>query len=671
LLSNICGHPHPILVECVAVSHFPLNLPINHTGCLVLSHVTTLNWLLILIPSFSPQPNTMSIYKPLETPTSVRLIELLGSTKADGPLHCHIHHANLDDSPAYNALSYVWGDESDPGAIYCDGVPLPITRSLAAALRHLRLPGKALVLWADAICINQNDTTGEKEAQITLMGRVYSQAAEVLVWLGEESALEDPKAAFECAQQLWDRLASCFDDFETWRVQYKPAEDIPDLTKVDNIVHDMDAINRHFSIPPAGSPGYGALDRLLQLPWFTRAWTFQESFLAVGRRFVLGSRSMDGEMMMLVAETLIILGRKTGRSYFTAVGNRRSLCSMVSGQQPMKAAFRDSLIGLLSLRRGAACKLPSDLVYSLLGIHRESSAICVEYNKPFGQVFGEAVLEHIRSSGSLSVLGQVDVATSDSSTASVPSWVPDWRKVSSHHLFSRVHYALEDQLYSCTGSSKARLLRPVEATELHITGVEFDKVVAIIPRETLDFELVFSQFRSLLNKDGLYEPTGEVPHVVGMRTKCADLDISLFDKGVGATRLGSDPQLLTELMFAGDKSTAVGLHSKFRLTSQSTRPIVTRDGRFGLAPLNVHEGDVVCLMLGGEVPLLLRPSVGEPEGKYTFAGECYLHGFMDGEGLVVSRSRMCSSYDKAETVWLHRLHEPQPFPFVTAEFCIG
>ncbi|KAK3382546.1 heterokaryon incompatibility protein-domain-containing protein [Lasiosphaeria ovina] len=613
----------------------------------------------------------MSIYKPLERPTSIRLIELLGSARANSPLRCRIRHADLDDSPGYNALSYVWGDESDPGAICCDGVPLPITRSLEAALRHLRLPGKALVLWADAICINQRDTTGEKEVQIPLMGRVYSQAAEVLIWLGEESSLDDPNAAFECAQQLWDRLGPRFDEFKTWRVQYNPVEDFPDFSKVDNVVHDVDAINQHFSIPPADSPGYGALDRLLQLPWFTRAWTFQESFLARSRRFVLGSRGIDGVVMMLVVEALIILNRKTGRSYFTAVGDIMSLSSMVSGQQPMRAAFRDSLVGLLSLRRGAACRFPSDLVYSLLGIHGDSSAICVEYDKPFGQVFGEVVVEHIRNSGSLSVLGQVDVATSDLSTASVPSWVPDWRKVSGHHLFSRVHYDLGEQLYSCTGPSKPRLVCPTEASELHITGVEFDKVLAIIPRKTLDFELVFSQFTSLLNKDGLYEPTGEVPQVAGMRTKCADLDVSLFDKGIGAKRLGPDPELLMEIMSAAvDKSTGAGLHAKLRMMSEDTRPIVTRDGRFGLAPLSVREGDVVCLMLGGEAPLLLRPSAEGLEGKYIFAGECYLHGFMDGEGLIEARNLMYSLYNKADTAWLHRLHEPQPFPFVTAEFCI-
>jgi hypothetical protein len=48
---------------------------------------------------------------------------------------------------------------------------------------------------------------------------------------------------------------------------------------------------------------------------------------------------------------------------------------------------------------------------------------------------------------------------------------------------------------------------------------------------------------------------------------------------------------------------------------------------------------VICLLLGGEVPVILRPD-GEKEPdeqeektRFTFVGECYLDGYMDGEGL--------------------------------------
>ena len=39
-------------------------------------------------------------------------------------------------------------------------------------------------LWIDAICIDQGATT-ERIHQVALMGDIYIQAAEVLVWLGQ------------------------------------------------------------------------------------------------------------------------------------------------------------------------------------------------------------------------------------------------------------------------------------------------------------------------------------------------------------------------------------------------------------------------------------------------------------------------------------------------------
>jgi hypothetical protein len=66
------------------------------------------------------------------------------------------------------------------------------------------------------------------------------------------------------------------------------------------------------------------------------------------------------------------------------------------------------------------------------------------------------------------------------------------------------------------------------------------------------------------------------------------------------------------------------------------RLFVTSAGFLGVAPFHAQEGDVVCLLLGGEVPYLLRPSGNE----YTFVSECYVHGMMDGEWLVVERARL-------------------------------
>lgn len=56
---------------------------------------------------------------------------------------------------------------------------------------------------------------------------------------------------------------------------------------------------------------------------------------------------------------------------------------------------------------------------------------------------------------------------------------------------------------------------------------------------------------------------------------------------------------------------------------------------YGLAPPKTANGDIICILFGCSVPVVLRKC--EPnnamDDKYTFVGECYVHGMMDGEAL--------------------------------------
>jgi hypothetical protein len=64
---------------------------------------------------------------------------------------------------------------------------MQITESLATALGNLQSKDQDLVLWADAICINQNDPI-EKTSQVQLMRDIYRTAHRVIIWLGPSTA---------------------------------------------------------------------------------------------------------------------------------------------------------------------------------------------------------------------------------------------------------------------------------------------------------------------------------------------------------------------------------------------------------------------------------------------------------------------------------------------------
>ena len=58
---------------------------------------------------------------------------------------------------------------------------------------------------------------------------------------------------------------------------------------------------------------------------------------------------------------------------------------------------------------------------------------------------------------------------------------------------------------------------------------------------------------------------------------------------------------------------------------------LTTDGYLGMTARNVRVGDQICVLLGGDIPFVLRPDEGR--NTYRLVGEAYLHGFMQGEAL--------------------------------------
>ncbi|KAH7079879.1 heterokaryon incompatibility protein-domain-containing protein, partial [Paraphoma chrysanthemicola] len=119
------------------------------------------------------------------TGQEIRLLEIIPSKSVSDLLQCRLIRIRLDetDQYPYEALSYVWGNVANIAEIYCNEELISVTLNLADALNKLRLPQKSRFIWADALCIDQNSIS-EKNCQIPLMGKIYSRARRVVVWLG-------------------------------------------------------------------------------------------------------------------------------------------------------------------------------------------------------------------------------------------------------------------------------------------------------------------------------------------------------------------------------------------------------------------------------------------------------------------------------------------------------
>ncbi len=114
--------------------------------------------------------------------TNIRLVELLHN----GPpnfISCRLRVVALDYPIQYTALSYVWGDPNVVKEITLDGKPFYVRENLWEFLYQARQSYFRVFLWIDALSIDQANIQ-ERNHQVAMMGRIYSNATLVIVWLG-------------------------------------------------------------------------------------------------------------------------------------------------------------------------------------------------------------------------------------------------------------------------------------------------------------------------------------------------------------------------------------------------------------------------------------------------------------------------------------------------------
>ena len=193
---------------------------------------------------------------------------------------------------SYEAISYVWGDAKMREEIICDGKTLSITLSLANALRKVRLPEKKRILWADGICINQEDKE-ERGHQVMLMAAIYSAASQVLCWLGEdygngvdEQEVKHAQYTFELARRFSNDL-KLDPDAEDTRIRRG--------TYVINGTHNIlsrfthDSLEKELNI----QSNIEHVQKFFENPWFHRMWIKQELGFASKALALCGDHKID------------------------------------------------------------------------------------------------------------------------------------------------------------------------------------------------------------------------------------------------------------------------------------------------------------------------------------------------------------------------------------------
>ena len=117
--------------------------------------------------------------------SSIRILDLWPAGERWG-IETDLRTVRLEDNPAFEALSYEWGDPRKSHSISVGGKRFRVTGNLWNALHNVRHETEARALWVDAISIDQTNLN-EKSSQVPLMSIIYRRARSVLISLGKHT----------------------------------------------------------------------------------------------------------------------------------------------------------------------------------------------------------------------------------------------------------------------------------------------------------------------------------------------------------------------------------------------------------------------------------------------------------------------------------------------------
>ena len=621
-------------------------------------------------------------------PNEIRLLKP-SSTSSDA-LSFEIIHVSLPSKRYYGALSYTWGPSGDAHAILLNGQPFPIRQNLYDALQQIQ--NSELIdqyLWVDAICINQggdDDALHERSVQITRMTQIYEQASRILVWLGKPENEANNRLAFTMMKDFQEQERHFH-----MTLKGRTLPPLPPLLPNKPRTVGSNAADFFLNLRPAndknvfdvpGSRTYQAWLGIISLwksPWWTRTWVFQEStipdkILVEGVivlpqlwrvRFLCGDQEAgwpEVNSTTLVATTILTT---PGIDSQFLVGAQESVDKLFKFRSQRNQHLLLSFLETLQKFRETQCFDPRDKVYAPLCLAPDDVRRCItpDYaNKTVLDVYTEVVQYYLTQPGHyLDYLGYTlyqeetqAVETPRGVKSILPSWVPNFSASLDIVPVPKILHVPENldrravipydkrgvpRAYRPLGDTPSRSF--IEDHKLCITGVFIDTVKDIIKNTGPDLQVIQAireekgRKRAVDSKDKYF--TGESFSDAIDRTTV--LDLIYDEQGRPSKRGGKVDNAFLDR--PGGKLSPVEFRNQMNMRTARHKACVSRD--LGLSeksyllmiPNTAVVGDLIWALAGGQVLYILRPI--KPE-QYTFIGECYAHGLMDGD--VLRRLRL-------------------------------
>jgi hypothetical protein len=193
-----------------------------------------------------------------------------------------------------------------------------------------------------AIYIDQSNLA-ERSQEVVRMGKIYSQAHQVLVRLGPEA--DDSDNAMELLRSIGEHV---FWDHDKWAV-------LTASLKAPDIAWSRDARGAEWN----------AIRKLLNRDWHTRLWVYQEVQSSKHCAILIGHRQISLRTFRMAIEWLC---QGSFRNSF-AMSEDLNMLAMDDWRLFIDTDDREIQVDtMISRTRFSLCKDPRDRVYALLGL---------------------------------------------------------------------------------------------------------------------------------------------------------------------------------------------------------------------------------------------------------------------------------------------------------------
>ncbi|KAI0100617.1 heterokaryon incompatibility protein-domain-containing protein [Nemania sp. FL0031] len=569
-----------------------------------------------------------------------RLVRLFA--KRMSAIKCEIIHFSLTDPPPYTGISYAWGDADDKRSIQISNLNIPVAVSLFGALDAVRRTDSDVLIWVDALCIDQQNRD-ERSEQVQLMTQIYAKAENVAIWLGPST--DSSELAIEFLQEIF----SARDD---------------DSKKITALLSSSNRLR--------------AVASLFQRDYWKRLWVTQEVFNAGAITVYCGNSAGVPWSVYDTAACIFQEHKKDLDSYFsisTTPRNHRlsGMQQSFSYSQALVYEGPNSLCGfgsldglgeesLLIVMRACRRKLtnePRDKVYGILGVLPDSvrKEFPVNYNRSIKDIYTTVVDFLLHTTGRMDVVCESIHFPKRTSGVQLPSWVPDW---SQNPEITALGYSYG---FCAAGETRGNYYQFDECrNELEISAMLIDIVqvhgVAVGTHCTLaDYLMAFLHWRAIL-MDSMSSQTdelrksmeekfcktlclGQVPPSTDDSSRvyspsewkrlCYNAFAAHFHSRLPYVRLDDDLIKYINIGLDDKPNLRQFLQDNFGSRMMGRCFFVTETNRMGMGTGAMLPGDIIVVPLGCRTPIIIRKA--NQQGRFQYVGDVYLDGYMYGKAV--------------------------------------